>query len=392
MKNNQKGVSYQWPGLLQSNGAHVSRQSGYCTGVIKVRKTLAHEYSANSCYFRSSVEPPNRKALIQITERCNLFCAHCFVSSGDPGRSLELQDIRKLVVPKLRQAQVESVTLTGGEPFIHQDIIRIVESLVDTGMRVTICTNATLIVTSQIESLSRMGSVEINVSLDGFTSASHGVFRGNKESFLKTIETTRTLGEYGLLKGFLVTPNSLARVEEYARICRFAADNGARYVLMNPLTRFGRGVDSQAKLGLSNDVMQQIRDTCSRFSKRVEIVFIRFPNTTLPLSSCEAGTIFYVFTDGSVAACPYIVFAARTAGSVHKPEEFIVANIFEDQDLDDALRRYQLDRRQPSADNSFCAICQLEARCGKGCPAAIILSKQRVDGVDLEMCPAVKRT
>ncbi|MRT44633.1 radical SAM protein, partial [Xylella fastidiosa subsp. multiplex] len=37
--------------------------------------------TAASCYFRTSVEPPYRKALIQICEPCNEKCAHCFVSA-----------------------------------------------------------------------------------------------------------------------------------------------------------------------------------------------------------------------------------------------------------------------------------------------------------------------
>lgn len=33
---------------------------------------------AASCYFRTTVDHPNRKALVQICEPCNALCAHCF--------------------------------------------------------------------------------------------------------------------------------------------------------------------------------------------------------------------------------------------------------------------------------------------------------------------------
>jgi hypothetical protein len=50
-----------------------------------MRRSLIVNTHASSCYFRTSVGGDGRKALIQITERCNLHCAHCFVSSGDWG-------------------------------------------------------------------------------------------------------------------------------------------------------------------------------------------------------------------------------------------------------------------------------------------------------------------
>ncbi|BCY11069.1 hypothetical protein [Actinoplanes sp. L3-i22] len=44
-------------------------------------KRLIVDTHASSCYFRTSVGGDGRKALVQVTERRNLNCAHCFVSS-----------------------------------------------------------------------------------------------------------------------------------------------------------------------------------------------------------------------------------------------------------------------------------------------------------------------
>lgn len=48
-----------------------------------MKRSLIVDTQANSCYFRTSVGGDGRKGLIQITERCNLHCAHCFVTSGN---------------------------------------------------------------------------------------------------------------------------------------------------------------------------------------------------------------------------------------------------------------------------------------------------------------------
>ena len=79
------------------------------------------------------MEGDGRKALIQITERCNLHCAHCFVSSGDWGGHMTRHDIADKVLPRLLLARVERVTLTGGEPFAHPDLLAICDDVLALG-------------------------------------------------------------------------------------------------------------------------------------------------------------------------------------------------------------------------------------------------------------------
>ena len=340
-----------------------------------------------SCYFRTSVQPRHRKALVQITEWCNLHCAHCFVSAGQYGDTMSLEIIRDILMPRLKECRVVSVTLTGGEPFTHPNIIEIVSLYRDSGMKVGVCTNATCISEDQMKRLAEL-QIHCNVSLDGFSSESHGRFRGNKASFAVTVATIEALSRHGLLQGFLVTPNNLAEVEEYKKLCEFAVANGATYVLMNPLSSMGRGVRTTGKLGAPNEMMHQIAQATLHFADQIEMVYIRFPNEKkFPLAGCEAGNIVYVFTSGDLTVCPYLVFAARTPQSQHKAEEFIVGNIFRDANIAVRLNAYKLHERYRLGGNPTCEGCRLNAECGMGCPAAIISSGKRIEEVDTELCP-----
>lgn len=353
-----------------------------------MKRLIISEDKAASCYFRTSVEVPFRKALVQITERCNQYCAHCFVSAGNKGDDIELEKIHKILIPQLKACRVISVTITGGEPFVHHRIIEIVSLFRDVGMSVSICTNATCINEDQIKELATIGAVHCNVSLDGFSPESHGQFRGDKKSFETTISTIRALAEFHLLQGLLVTPNILADVSEYSALCDFAVDNGAKYVLMNPLAPMGRGVRSLDKLAMPEEIMKQIKAETMAFSEGTQLVFVRFPNEKkLPLASCEAGNIIYVFVHGELAVCPYLVFAAKTPQSLHKSEEFIVGNIFLDADIAERLDAYQFHKRYSLGDNPTCGKCQFSSNCGKGCPAAVIATGMRIGEVDSEQCP-----
>jgi radical SAM protein with 4Fe4S-binding SPASM domain len=342
---------------------------------------------ASSCYFRSSEIAPGRKALVQITERCNLHCAHCFVSATREGRDMNLAQIEACLLPRLRVARVRRLTLTGGEPFAHPQIMEIATLARRSEMTVTICSNGTLIDGETITELSALG-VKVNVSLDGFSPRGHGKFRGAPSSFGETVETMRTLGEKSLLKGVLVTPNRLAEVSEYEQLCEFARSCGAEYVLMNPLSPLGRGSAGIRRLGATEEFMRAVAiETGPAEEAGLELVRIRFPNDSRPLSACEAGTILYVFAGGDLTVCPYLVFAANTAASRHNPQEFIVGNIFEHEDIADRLESYPLQQRVKLRRDPTCGSCAIADRCGGGCPAAVIAAGGEIGERDREQCP-----
>lgn len=350
-------------------------------------RSLIVDTHASSCYFRTSVEEGKRKALVQITERCNLHCAHCFVSSGDWGDHMRLEDIAEKVLPRLRRAGVERITLTGGEPFVHPHILEICGLATEQGLPVGICTNATQTTDEHIEALARLGNVHVNVSLDGFRPQSHGKFRGNVRSFDVTVATIRRFAEAGLLQGLLSTPNALTDVEEFSKLCEFAVEVGAEYVLMNPLSSFGRGVKSQGRLAADDEKMRAIYEATQRLAGQgVELVHIRFPNDDKPLAGCDAGKLIYVFADGLTAVCPYLVFAARTPQSRYDDSEFLVGNILAEE-VAGNLDGYDLAGKLGMGDNDHCRACAMNAACGKGCPAAVVSRGERIGAVDSEQCP-----
>jgi radical SAM protein with 4Fe4S-binding SPASM domain len=352
-------------------------------------RSIIKENVAASCFFRSSVEPPHRKALLRITDRCNLHCVDCFISAGDYGDTMPVEAIEETVIPRLKQCRVYNVTLTGGEPFLHRGIIKIVQLLRDANMRVGICTNGTLITSEQMEMLSTMGNVHVNVSLHGFKPESHNRFTGDNTAFQRTVSNIKQLSEHKLLQGLLVTPNRFAQVEEYEKMCEFAIQNKASYVLMNPLSSLGRGVKSKKKAAAPYETMCKIKTATSKFNNHIQIVYIRFPNDRLPLASCEAGNIIYVLVNGDVAICAYLVFATETPNSKHDTNEFIVGNILHHTDIAERLDNYKLCDRYILGNNEECKTCHLNDACGKGCPAAVIASGKQIGAIDSEVCPIV---
>ena len=76
--------------------------------------------------------------------------------------------------------------------------------------------------------------------------------------------------------------------------------------------------------------MLDLRKAVEGYSdSKFETVFIRFPNSNrIPLNKCPAGDIMYIFTNGDIAYCPYMVFAAKNSSGIYDYQHFVMGNIF----------------------------------------------------------------
>lgn len=79
---------------------------------------------------------------IEITERCNLKCIHCYGNFGPDSRNEISMDKLKKLLSDLKKIKVISIELTGGDITMHPKLLEIVKMTVNFGFeRVTLLTN-----------------------------------------------------------------------------------------------------------------------------------------------------------------------------------------------------------------------------------------------------------
>ncbi|MBU3203654.1 radical SAM/SPASM domain-containing protein [Clostridium algidicarnis] len=105
------------------------------------------------------------KVFLTITERCNLSCKHCFGNFGQ-GYELELNQIEK-ILDELIEIGVFQISVTGGEPFIHEDILEILRLIRDKGFTSQLTTNGTILNKEIIDFLKINKMFRFSISLEG---------------------------------------------------------------------------------------------------------------------------------------------------------------------------------------------------------------------------------
>ncbi|PCR91901.1 radical SAM/SPASM domain-containing protein [Natrinema ejinorense] len=127
------------------------------------------------------VDMPRLKfAHLDITEGCNIACTHCYQEPYlHQGEGLSMDRIRRLV-NELYWMNVESVIISGGEPFTRPDLFDIIDSIEERYIRIQdILTNGMLITEETIEAIRTLrSSPNIVISLNGLTPDSDDAIRG----------------------------------------------------------------------------------------------------------------------------------------------------------------------------------------------------------------------
>ena len=179
---------------------------------------------------RHHLKHTNLKELwFHVTNRCNLSCSHCLFASGpDDGAEMKVDKILALADEAISMG-CKLFALTGGEPFIHRDIEKIINVLLShEGVHVAVLTNGVNI-KSVLEKNTQweFDRFHLQISVDGLED-NHDRIRGAGK-FKKLTQTLQWL-KSGNIPYTLSMCVDKQNVEDMAGIVDFAANIGASNV------------------------------------------------------------------------------------------------------------------------------------------------------------------
>ena len=144
-------------------------------------------YSRQVTWQKASLWQTQRPQLdkldIELTERCNFGCVHCYInqSAGDQAikaREMSTAQVQAILDEAAALGALE-VRFTGGEPLLREDFSEIYLHARRLGMRVTLFTNGSLVTPELADLFARVPPMQpIEISIYGMTPQGYATVTG----------------------------------------------------------------------------------------------------------------------------------------------------------------------------------------------------------------------
>jgi radical SAM protein with 4Fe4S-binding SPASM domain len=306
-----------------------------------------------------------------ITQRCNLACAHCYISAGSwhsAAGELPTEDCLRIVDEILAANPSPMLILSGGEPLVRDDLETIAARASSGGATVVVGTNGIGLTDDRIESLKAAGVQGVAVSVDSLNPTYHDRFRHGTGALDQTLAAVDRLGRHEL--DFIIqTTVTRGNREELASLVEWAAGKGAVSFNLYFLVETGRGEGMKGMSPEDNDsVLAELLLLEAKYRGRMMVRSKCQPqimrhahdgDADSPLlnyqTRCPCGVQYCRITpEGKVTPCPYM---PAEAGDL---SESTFGEIWDNSELFQSLRNPSLGGK--------CGACEYGLVCG-GCRA-----------------------
>lgn len=306
-----------------------------------------------------------------LTRRCNLACAHCYISAGSwhaAVAELSTEACRRILDQVLEVNPSPVLILSGGEPLLRDDLEVLAAHAAEAGATVVVGTNGTRLDDRRISSLLQAGVKGVAVSIDSLDPAYHDRFRHGEGALQDTLGAVERLGRHGL--DFIVQMSvTRGNRHELAALAAWSAERGAVAFNVYFLVPTGRGQGMKGLTPAENDeALLELLELGRRYAGRMLVrskcqpQIMRHALESDPESPlaryatrCPCGVHYCRITpEGKVTPCPYTPVVAGDLNTQTFREIWNGSPVFE------ALRTGELGGR--------CGRCEYRKVCG-GCRA-----------------------
>jgi len=322
---------------------------------------------------------------IHVTDKCNLKCPFCYSNSGSFGeQKLDLENILNFLV-QIPLEQRSSVLISGGEPFLYENLSELVKSLHKMEFQdITVISNGTVGEEVYREVIPYIHTLQISV--DGTNSDIHDLSRGEGSfhKMIKKFELAKNLDVNRLVISF--TPTKF-NIMDLPNIPKFALENRIDAIHITRLLPVGRGAHNEESIApttsqLSESMTKFIENikkvnTSIHYKREMDEFFVdeteksNYINVTMGTDvsskilfrhkrkgcSLGDGTISIGY-DGFFYPCPALQY-----------EEFRLGQL-ERCNFEDIVYQSRNTAKQYSVDNiEACTDCKMKYFCGGGCRA-----------------------
>jgi len=303
-----------------------------------------------------------------ITLRCPLKCAHCYVDAGEREAEGVLSTEEAFgVIDQIRESGKPVVVLSGGEPLMREDIFAIARYGTEQGLRMVMGTSGYLLDQVMAKKLHESGISAVAISIDSADPSIHDAFRGTDGVWERAVQAIRFCKDekISVQINMSVMQSAMSDVKDVIEVGTALGVRDYQIFFPVPAGR-ARLIEPRSPQEYEQLIRQilikyrgssvNIRPTCApQFRRIADELGIRNPAWG---RGCIAGISYCrIYANGDVTPCPYLPVSAGNVRTTPFPEIWNNAEIFA------ALR-------DPNLLTGKCGKCKFKTICG-GCRARV---------------------
>lgn len=317
------------------------------------------------------------KLYIELTNKCNLRCKHCYNDSNGFFDDEMNQNILFKLFSRIKEySKIKRVIISGGEVTIYPYVEQLLKHLCSIGIPFTIITNGMIFPTNLYKYFDDKHN-QIQISLEGPTAVENDYVRG-KGSFDKAITTVKELIANNIITYFRFSLTSLNynKIEDMVLL---ALDNKIGMVNFSNLFPYGRCKEND-ELFIDNEQLitslSLLRDCKKKYE---DSVYIDIPDKVVGgcpiINKTECIAInARIDINGNLYLCQMFNNATLVSGNI---EDYTIEEILSSSQNTNIINLIN----SINAMRSECNKCYAFNICKYGCPA-ISLSNNFIWGND----------
>jgi len=260
--------------------------------------------------------PSNGSLLVwEITNKCNLRCAHC-CNSSNPYVNTDIEvsfDTIKKVIGQFKENKIVQVYFSGGEPLCRNDFLDILK-LIDTDFTdVYIASNGTLLENDvNIKAFKEINFKAISISLDSHISTINDHLRNYQGAFQRTVNGIKKCVNEGITVRLstMILPSNVDLLEEQLR---FFVNLGVVNITLRTIFPVGRAKENRefiVDINAKFSYLINIIDSLNKEFPNVNIEHNLFENIIAKESKvciCYGGdNLIHIDSKGFTSSCSWL--------------------------------------------------------------------------------------
>jgi MoaA/NifB/PqqE/SkfB family radical SAM enzyme len=203
------------------------------------------------------------RIVVELTNRCNLSCGHCFDERHAATGDLPLEILDKLL-REGKNCGIDQVSFTGGEPTLHRRFKEIIERVTEAGYWFSFVSNGVSFLRLYPLLLkNRRWFVGVTFSLDGAREETHDRLRG-KGSYRRVMQAASicVVKELPFTLNMVLTAQNRNEIGEMVSLARRLGSGGVRFGHLMPTAD-----TALRKLDLSPKERREVESEIWRFKR-----------------------------------------------------------------------------------------------------------------------------